>query len=130
VGFLCQECCLELTLVQGLEEHQGGHKMRIFLSQGMNHSHADKFCIKISDGIGFIGVHRSKFLDLGHVILNSSNKGAQGLVRLLPDREEVIPGIKTRHRMLLEVYGSKGGPDLDRVILNSIIVHPLLYRAS
>jgi hypothetical protein len=104
--------------------------VRVFLSQGTNHSHADKFCIKISDGIGFTGVHRSKFLDLRHAILNPSNKSAQGLVRLLPDREEVIPGIETRPRTLLEVYGSKGGPDLDRVILNSINVHPLLHRAS
>jgi hypothetical protein len=28
------------------------------------------------------------------------------------------------------VYRSKGGPNLDRIILDSIYVHPLLYRAS
>jgi hypothetical protein len=104
--------------------------MGVFLAQGTNHSHADEFCIKICDGIGILGIRGSKFLDFGHAIFNPGNEGAQGLIRLLPDREEVIPGIETRPRTLLEVCGSKGGPDLDRIILNSINVHPLFYRTS
>jgi hypothetical protein len=32
--------------------------------------------------------------------------------------------------MLLKVYGSKGGPNLDRIVLDSVYVHPLLHRAS
>jgi len=69
---------------------------------------ADEFCIKIIDGIWFLGVYRSKFLDVGHAILNPSNKGAEGLVRLLPDGEEVIPGIEMCPRMLLEVCRKQG----------------------
>jgi len=86
--------------------------------------------LKICDGVRLLGIHRSKFLNLGYTIFNPSNKGAQGLIWLLPDREEVIPGIKAHPRTLLEVYGSKGSPDFNRVVLNSINVHPLLYRVS
>jgi len=92
--------------------------MGIFLAQGTNHSHADEFCIKIIDGVRILWVHRSKFLDLGHAILNPSNKGAQGFIRLLLDGEEVILGIEMCPRTLLDVYGSEGGPDLHRVVLN------------
>ena len=81
--------------------------MGIFLAQGMNHSHADKFSIKVCDGVGLLGIHRSKLLNLGHAIFNPSNEGAQELIRLLLDGEEVIPGIKMHPRTLLEVYGSK-----------------------
>ena len=87
--------------------------MGIFLSKGTNHGHADEFCIKIIDGVRILWVHRSKLLDLGYPIFNPSNKGAQGFIRLLPDGEEVIPGIKTRPRTLLEVYGGKGSPDFE-----------------
>jgi hypothetical protein len=104
--------------------------MRVFLAQGTNHSHTDQLCIKILDGIGILGTCRTEFLDLGHAIFNPGNEGAQGLFRLLPDGEEVVPGVEAHPRMLLEVYGSKGGPNLHRIILDSVYVHPLLHRAS
>jgi hypothetical protein len=81
-------------------------------------------------GIGSLATCRTEFLDFGHAIFNPSNEGAQGLIRQLPDREEVVPGIEVCPRTLLEVYGSKGGPNLDRIILDSVYVHPLLHRAS
>jgi hypothetical protein len=71
-----------------------------------------------------------KFLDFGHAIFDPGNEGAQGLVRLLPDGEEVVPGFEACPRMLLEVYGSKGSPNLDRIVLDSVYMHPLLHRAS
>jgi hypothetical protein len=104
--------------------------MRVFLPQGTNHSHTDEFCIEVLDGIAILATCRTKFLDLGHAIFNPGNEGAQGLVRQLPDGEEVIPGIEMCPRTLLKVYGSKGGPDLDRIVLDSVYVHPLLHRAS
>jgi hypothetical protein len=104
--------------------------MRVFLPQGTNHSHTDQLCIEVLDGIAILATCRTEFLDLGHAIFNPGNEGAQGLVRLLPDGEEVIPGIETCPRTLLEVYGSKGGPNLDRIVLDSVYVHPLLHRAS
>jgi hypothetical protein len=104
--------------------------MGVFLAQGTNHSHTDEFCIEILDGVGLLRVCRTKFLDLGHAIFNPGNKSAQGLVRLLPDGEEVVPGVETCPRTLLKVYGSKGGPNLDRIVLDSVYMHPLLHRAS
>ena len=104
--------------------------MGVFLAQGTNHSHADEFCIKILDGVGILGIRGSKFLDFGHAIFNPGNKGAQGLVRLLPDREEVVPGIETCPRTLLEVCRSEGSPNSNRIILDNINVHPLFYRTS
>jgi hypothetical protein len=104
--------------------------MGVFLTQGMNHSHTDQLCIKILDGIGILATCRTEFLGLGHAIINPGNKGAQGLVRLLPDGDEVVPGIEACPRTLLEVYGSKGGLNLDRIILDSIYMRPLLHRAS
>jgi hypothetical protein len=92
--------------------------------------HTDQLCIKILDGIGIFGTCRMEFLDLGHAIFNPGNEGAQGLVRQLSDGEEVIPGIEACTRTLLEMYRSKGGPNLERFVLDSIYVHPLLYRAS
>jgi hypothetical protein len=104
--------------------------MGVFLAQGTNHSHTDKFCIKILDSIRVLGIVRTEFLDFGHAIFNPGNKGAQGLVRLLPDGEEVVPGVEACPRTLLEVYGSKGGPNLHRIVLDSVYMHPLLHRAS
>jgi hypothetical protein len=104
--------------------------MGVFLAQGINHSHTDQLCIKILNGIGTLATCRTEFLDLGHAIFNPSNKGAQGLVRLLPDGEEVVLGIEACPRTLLEVYGSKGGSNLHWIVLYSVYVHPLLHRAS
>jgi hypothetical protein len=104
--------------------------MGVFLAQGTNHSHTDEFCIEVLDGIGILGTCRTEFLDFGHAIFNPGNEGAQGLVRLLPDGEEVVPGVEACPRTLLKVYGSKGGPNLDRIVLDSVYVHPLLHRAS
>jgi hypothetical protein len=84
----------------------------------------------VDDAIGSLATCRMEFLDFGHAIFNPGNEGAQGLVRLLPDGEEVVPGVGVCPRTLLKVYGSKGGPNLDRIILDSIYVHPLLHRAS
>jgi hypothetical protein len=104
--------------------------MGVFLTLGTNHGHTDQLCIKILDGIGSLATCRMEFLDLGHAISNPGNEGAQGLVRLLPDGEEVIPGVEACPRTLLKVYGSKGSPNLHRIILDSVYMHPLLHRAS
>jgi hypothetical protein len=104
--------------------------MGVFFAQGTNHSHADEFCVEIFDGIRVFRVVRTEFLDFRHAIFNPGNESAQGLVRLLPDGEEVVPSVEACPRTLLEVNGSKGSPDLHRIVLDSVYVHPLLHRAS
>jgi hypothetical protein len=65
--------------------------MGVFLAQGTNHGHTDQLCITILNGIGSLGTCRTEFLAFGHAIFDPGNEGAQGLIRLLLDGEEVIP---------------------------------------
>jgi hypothetical protein len=71
--------------------------------------------------IKILRVCRTEFLDFGYVILNPVHESSwQGLFWRLPDREEVIPNIEACPRTLLEVSGSKGGLNLDCIIMNNI----------
>lgn len=74
-------------------------------------------------------VLRAQSLDLGHGLLDPGNESAQGLIRALPDGEEVVPGIEASGRELLDMGRLEGGPDLDRVILNILKMQPLVCRA-
>jgi hypothetical protein len=129
LSLLSKEGGLELLLVQGLEQDQAGCKLGIVIAQSMNHGHRDQLSIKISKTVGLARVLGVQSLDLGHALLNPGNKGAQGLIRALPDGEEVVPGVETRSRKLLDMGRLEGGPDLDRVVLNVLKVQPLVCRA-
>jgi len=94
----------------------------------VHHSHADELIIEVLDGIRAGSIFGAELLDLGHRVLNPGNKGGQGLVLLLPNRKEVVPGIEVSSRTLLEVDGLKSGPNLCRVVLNSIYMGPLFSR--
>ncbi|KAG1849098.1 hypothetical protein C8R48DRAFT_812925 [Suillus tomentosus] len=54
---------------------------------------------------------------------------AQGLIRTLPNGEEVVPGIEACGRELLDMGRLEGGPDFDRVVLNILKMQPLVCRA-
>jgi len=61
----------------------------------MNHHHAEQFIVQIGQSEG----GQMEFFDPGHGLLDSGSEGSEGLIRGLPDAEELVIGNKTSCRL-------------------------------
>jgi len=106
IDLLSLERRLDLIFVQVGEQGDRGDEVVVFWPKSTNHSHAEQFIVQIgqSESGGM------KFFDPGHALLNSGSQGSEGLVRGLPDAEELVMGDKTSCRLLLDIEGLQGDP--------------------
>jgi len=89
----------------------------------MNHCHAEQFIVQIGQSEG----GRMEFFDPGHSLLNSGSEGSEGLVRGLPDAEELVIGNKRSCRLLLDIESLQGDPSSVGIVLVLPDVHSLLW---
>ena len=102
--------------------------MGVLITYRAHHTHADKLIIQVLNCVRGRGVLGVELLNLGHRVLNPDDEGGQGLVLLLPNQKEVVPGIEVSSWALLDVDRLQGGPDLCRIILHSIYMGSLFSR--
>jgi len=124
IDFLGLERCLDLILVQISEQGKRGCEVVVIRPKGTNHRHTEQFIIQIGqseDG-------GTRFFDPGHGLLDSGSQDSEGLLRGLPDAEELIIGHKTSCRLLLNTEGLQGSPSGAGVILVLPDVYSLLWH--
>ncbi|KAJ3477254.1 hypothetical protein NLJ89_g12427 [Agrocybe chaxingu] len=120
---LCNKGKLDSCLVKLIHEMKGGDERLVLLWKGTNECHAVQLIVKLGESEIFV----TKFLDMVDGFVNAIHERLQGLALLLLDGEEVVIGIKTGTRTLLDKHVLQSLPHLDRIILNSIKVNALLF---